>query len=464
IQPANAVSDEVFLRRVYLDAVGLLPTNEGVVAFLADKNPDKRTKLVERLLADDRRYTDHWITFWQDHLRDGKKDLGTTDVFRPITGWLEHSLLSNKPVDVMVRELIDPPNAELLATDRVKASEAGLKDKQPGNNDSAGFLLGLQGGLEVPRGDQAWQVQGIQNLAQVFLGVQLKCATCHDSFLDRWTMDETWAMASIYTDKPLEVTRCEVPTGRRPSPRFLFPDVGNIDPAAPVARRRAQLAELMTTPKNGRFARTIVNRLWAKLMGQGIIATLDDMSGQPFDADLLDWLASDLVAHKYDLKRTLTLILTSRAYQRPAVEADEDALFRGPRVRRLTAEEFVDAVQSLAGGKERAWHKNGDRLLEVLGRPDRRTVVTCRLDRPSALQALELLNGAELHELIYVVKVKGPIDGKLVERLYRQALCRLPTAKERAICLDLLGPEPTNKQVGDLIWALAMLPEFQLVR
>lgn len=461
--PPPLVDDDLFARRVYLDAIGLLPTPEELRAFRVDRSPDKRARLVAKLLVDKRRYTDHWITFWQDLLRDGKKDLGTTDVFRPITDWLEHSLLTNKPVDRMVRELIDPANADLLDKPRVQAADAGQKDKTKKINDSVGFLFGLQGGLEVPRGDQAWQVQGVQNLAQVFLGVQLKCATCHDSFLDRWTMDETWAFASIYSKQPLEVTRCEVPTGRKPVPRFLFPEVGNVDPRASVAIRRKQLAELMTSPRNGRFARTIVNRLWARLMGRGIIATVDDMSGKPFDADLLDWLASDLVEHKYDLKRTIGLILTSKAYQLPAI-GDGEA-FRGPLVRRMTAEQFVDAGRLLAGQESRVWHKNGDRLLEVLGRPDRRTVVTERLAKASPLQALELLNGAELHELIYTIKLpkKETPDG-LASRLFEHALSRTPSERELKVCLSILGPEPTAKQAGDLLWSLLMLPEFQLIQ
>ncbi|MBL8795539.1 MAG: PSD1 domain-containing protein [Planctomycetia bacterium] len=472
VVPPAVVSDAVFARRVYFDVVGLPPTPPELAAFLADRAADKREQLVAKLLADNRRYADHWITFWQDHLRDGKKDLGTTDVFSPITDWLEHSLVENKPFDRFVRELVDPAdNAKLPPPpserdDAPRAAPSAAKRI----NDAAGFIAGLQAGLEVPRGDQAWQVQAVQNLSQVFLGVQLKCATCHDSFLDRWSMAETWGMANIYADQPLEMMRCEVPTGKKPAPRFLFPDVGNVDAAAPVKERRAQLAQLMTSSKNGRFARTVVNRLWVRLLGRGLVEPLDDMSAAAWNTDLLDWLANDLVAQQYDLKKTLYRILTSRAYQLPAVEAAQDDapyVFRGPLVRRLSAEQFVDALSALSDKPERIWRENGNRLLDVLGRPDRRTVVTHRECRPSPLQALELLNGAELHGLLS--QVRGPVlqhedNAALVRQVFQHALSREPTEKEARTCAALLGSSPTAASRSDLLWIIAMLPEFQLLR
>jgi hypothetical protein len=472
ITPSAIVSDAVFARRVYLDLIGLPPTPQELTAFLDDQAADKRARLVSRLLANDRGYADHWVTFWQDHLRDGKKDLGTTDVFTPITDWLEHSLLQNKPFDRFVSELVNPAESTNLPSpvperdDVPRAAVPAVKRV----TDAGGFIAGLQAGLEVPRGDQAWQVQAVQNISQVFLGVQLKCATCHDSFLDRWSMAETWGMANIYADKPLEMMRCEVPTGQKPAPRFMFPEVGNVDPAASVKERRAQLAQLVTSPKNGRFARTVVNRLWSRLLGRGLVEPMDDMSAQPWNADVLDWLAADLVAQRYDLKKTLHLILTSRAYQLPAVEAvpgEADYIFRGPMLRRMSAEQFVDALAALSGRSERAWRENGNRLLDVLGRPDRRTVTTRRECQSSPLQALELLNGAELNTLLFEVRSQAPQAADVVlqvRQVFRHALSREPTEKESRTCASLLGKSPTAAGRSDLLWIIAMLPEFQLIR
>ncbi|CAA9416719.1 MAG: hypothetical protein AVDCRST_MAG64-2642, partial [uncultured Phycisphaerae bacterium] len=250
----GVVGDEVFARRVYLDIVGLPPTPAQLAAFAADASADKRRALVRALLADDKAYADHWMTFWQDHLRDGKKDIGTTDIFKPVTGWLHHALLTNKPYDRFVAELV---TAKIPKDQMTEAEISGQeKDRQKAltdPNDAEGFLLGQLSGLERPRGDQAWQVQAAQNIGQVFLGVQLKCATCHDSFIDQWTMRDAWSLANVFANDPLEAVRCEQPTGKRFEARFLYPDMGSIDPKAPVAERQRKLAELLTSPQNGRF-------------------------------------------------------------------------------------------------------------------------------------------------------------------------------------------------------------------
>jgi hypothetical protein len=557
---AEVVSDEVFCRRAYLDIVGLLPTPQQLKAFLDDAQPDKRERLIHSLLDDKVGYAAHWITFWQDLLRDGKKDLGTTDIFRPITNWLYASLLANKPYDQFVRELVNP--AKLRALHTVTAGEQDdspkdAKDDNPPADDASGFVAGVQGGLERARGDQQWEVQAVQNTGQVFLGVQLKCATCHDSFIDNWTMKDSWGLASVYTEKPLEMIRCEIPTGNTAAPAFLFPAVGRIDPSAPVPQRRAQLAALMTSPKNGRFARTVVNRLWGRLLGTPLVGTPDDMGHPAWNADVLDLLANDLAEHGYDLKRTIALIATSRAYQMPAVDgpgADKpDYVFRGPQLRRMTAEQFMDGLSALLGrdgpaaaatnelkpGAKpkaqvtaatqptatkgataatkpaspappdawRVWRENGSRLLEVLGRPDRRTVITNRDAKSSTMQALELINGPSLYALLYgapvpedekqafadptalgkaatqpgkagkaatkpaapankpaTVKLATLPPGELVDRVIVHALSRQPTVREREVYAAIVGEKPTPESVADLLWVVAMLPEFQLIR
>ena len=503
VSDSPVVDDARFARRVWLDLAGVLPTPEQLEGFVADPTPDKRAKLVRRLLNDLSLYPSHWISFWQDLLRDGKLDVGSTDVFQPITVWLIKALEHNFPYDVMARELINPVGLEAaIQYKHDSLSGKAKEDRRYNAPDAAGFVSGLQAGLEIPHGDQQWQVQATQNISQIFLGVQIKCATCHDSFIDDWKMDDAWGLASIYTDEPLEAFRCEIPTGTKPVAKFLFEEVGQIDPAAATADRRARFAELVTSKENGRFPRTIVNRLWARLMGRGLIEPVDEMHRAAFHPDLLEWLAGDFVEHGYDLKHTITVIVTSRAYQMAAIESQADGEpFSGPLAKRMTAEQFEDTVSQLTGRRGRAWVKNGDRLMEALGRPDRRTVTSQRLAPVSTLQSMELMNGAVLHEMIYgerpsslnvtakelekdklgtkdraeVTQITPPdysgYAGKSPEEqvryLFLSAVARLPSADELAIATELVnsrtaegGPFP----LSDLIWSVTMLPEFQWVR
>lgn len=503
VSDSLVVDDARFARRVWLDLAGVLPTPEQLDGFVADQAPDKRAKLVRRLLNDLSLYPSHWISFWQDLLRDGKLDVGSTDVFQPITVWLVKALEHNFPYDVMARELINPVGLEAaIQYKHDSLSGKAKEDRRYDAPDAAGFVAGLQAGLEIPHGDQQWQVQATQNISQIFLGVQIKCATCHDSFIDDWKMDDAWGLASIYTDQPLEAFRCEIPTGTKPVAKFLFEEVGQIDPAAPTADRRARFAELVTAKENGRFPRTIVNRLWARLMGRGLIEPVDEMHRNAFHPDLLEWLAGDFVEHGYNLKHTITVIVTSRAYQMAAVESQADGdPFRGPLAKRMTAEQFEDSVSQLTGRRGRAWVKNGDRLMEALGRPDRRTVTTQRLAPVSTLQSMELMNGAVLHEMIYgerpsslnvtakelekdklgakdraAVTTITPPDyssyaGKSPEEqvryLFQWAVSRSPSADELAIATELVGSrtaEGDRFPMADLIWLVTMLPEYQWVR
>lgn len=325
-----ALDDETFLRRVSLDLSGLLPDYQVWKSFCEETRPDKRARYIHQLLTNDIAYAEHWLSFWNDLLRNDYSGTGYIDGGRKqITPWLYQALMENKPYDQFARELISPsPECE-------------------------GFARGIQWRGVVSAG-QSIPVQFAQSVGQTFLGINLKCASCHDSFIDRWTLADAYGLAAVYSDKPLELYRCDKSTGRQATPRWLFPDIGQIDPSQPTVQRLARLAELMTSPENGRFSRTIVNRLWHRLMGRGIVHPVDAMQSAPWSADLLDFLASDLMDHGYDLKRTLELICTSQAYQsrsevvRPGQD-DHGYSFAGPRSKRMTAEEFVDAVWQLTG-------------------------------------------------------------------------------------------------------------------
>ena len=337
--------DRVFARRAFIDLIGLLPTPKELDEFISDSSPNKRDKLVERLLADRRNYADHWLTFWNDLLRNAYQGTGFIDGGRrQITGWLYESLLTNKPYHQFVRELIEAaPGAE-------------------------GFTFGIKWRGTVNE-SQRREIQAAQSISQVFLGTNLKCASCHDSFVNDWKLTDAYSLASVFADSPLELHRCDKPTGKPAAIGFLYPELGQIT-ATTRADRQQQLASLLTKPENGRFARVIVNRLWAKLMGRGLIEPLDNLDAEPWNRDLLDWLASDFVEHGYDVQHTLRLIATSRAYQLPAFGFADDAPsddpfeFRGPLIKRLSSEQIVDAVTSLTN----TWRPISMPLLRVDGR------------------------------------------------------------------------------------------------
>ena len=324
----NAVDDRTFARRVWLDVIGLLPTPEQLDAFLADTAADKRAKLVATLLADRSNYADHWLTFWNDLLRNDYKGTGFIDGGRKqITGWLHRALAENKPYDRFVAELVNP------------------------TLESEGFTRGIiwRGNVNAA---MLPPMQAAQNVSQVFLGINLKCASCHDSFVNDWSLADAYGLAAVFADETLELIHCDKPTGKKAASRFLYPEIGALDAKAAKPERLKRLAEIITSPKDGRLARTIVNRLWARLLGRGLVEPLDDMEKPAWNRDLLDWLAEDLVAHGYDLKHTIGTICTSRAYQLPTVAGPrekEEFVFRGPLTRRLTAEQFSDALSALSG-------------------------------------------------------------------------------------------------------------------
>jgi hypothetical protein len=321
------VDDRTFLRRASLDAIGLLPTWEE-----AQKFDGNRAKAVDALLARKEDYATHWLTWWNDALRNDYSGTGYIDGGRKqITSWLYRALLNDLPYDQFARQLIAP------------------------GPDSEGFVRGIKWRGDVSAGQRV-ELQAAQNVAQVFLGLNLKCASCHDSFTNDYKLTDAHALAAIFTDAPaLDVYRCDKPTGEKSGPAFFWPELGNIDPAKPRVGRQQELAALLTKKENGRLARTMVNRLWAACFGRGLIEPLDVMDNPAWSPDLLDWLAWDFAENGYQVKRTLRLILTSRAYQLPAVPvANADDLvkssfvFRGPVVRRLNAEQFTDAVSRIA--------------------------------------------------------------------------------------------------------------------
>lgn len=506
VEPGQAVDDLTFARRVHLDLIGLLPTPERLAAFCADTNPNKRAALVDDLLSNRRAYAEHWLTFWNDALRNEYRGTGFIDGGRKqITEWLYAALYDNMPYDQFVRELISP----------VEGSE--------------GFTKGIVW-RGVVNASQKPQMQAAQHVAQVFLGTNLKCASCHDSFINEWNLSDAYGLATVFADEPLEIFRCDKATGEKSTIQFLYPELGAIDPAASRGERLDQLAALVSSPENGRFARVIVNRLWAVFYGRGIVEPIHDLDGKAWNSDLLDWLAADLVDHGYDLKHTMALLCTSQAYQLPSAGApspsETEFTFRGPIVKRMTAEQFADAVYAISriereltpdmlkidgrgqggqlsaarevllerrtpleaprpgadglvalagdsccliGNQLRAALIPSDPLTTALGRPNREQVVLRRDEWATTLQALELTNGLTLDALVQRGAASWLNEGnvttdELIAQLYWISLGRDPSSAELSTSRELVGTPPTATGIADLLWAISMLPEFQLLQ
>jgi len=328
VKSGRVVDDRTYARRVWLDTVGLLPPPNELEVFLADRAKDKRARLVSRLLDDRQAYAEHWLTFWNDLLRNDYQGVGYIDGGRkPITGWLYTALARNLPYDDFVAELVNP------------------------GAEAEGFANGISWRGAV-NASMLPPMQAAQGVAHVFMGVNLKCASCHDSFIDDYTLEDSYGLASVYADGPLEIAECDIPTGNMSRVKFLYEEIGEIELSASPADRRRQLADIITGRKNGRLPRTIVNRLWQRFLGRGLVEPIDEMDRPAWSPELMDWLAEDLVAHRFDLKHTMARILTSRAYQLSAQRevGNPDAwVFKGPEVRRLNAEQFSDAIHTVAG-------------------------------------------------------------------------------------------------------------------
>ena len=467
------VDDRVYLRRIFLDITGLLPRPEDIDKFLKDSRPDKRALWARQLLNKNDDYAINWLSFWNDALRNDYTGTGYITKGRyAITDWLYKSLKSNKPYDQFVKELISPDSA------------------------SKGFIEGIKW-RGVVNASQRTEMQAAQNVAQVFYGLNIKCASCHNSFVNSWKLDDAYAFANIFADTSLEINRCDKPTGKFTAARMLYKELGYIDNNAPTKIKRHQLAVNTVKPENGRVYRTLVNRIWAQLMGRGFIEPVDEMDKEPWSQDLLDWLAVDFVKNKCDIKQLIYLITTSKTYQLPSVGfmdankiVSKDFTFKGRLRKRMSAEQFADAVGSIVApifpdslirynpfGKGKFDKANqpfgraslvvNNSFLTSLGRPNRETVSTSRESQANLLQALELTNGDRFNEALkngaeQWLKKYGKRE-IIIRELYQRALGRDPTGKEIDAASKAIGTSLSVEHIHDLFWAVMLLPEFQII-
>ena len=391
------VNDQTFIRRAYLDVTGLLPLPEQISAFSKDQDPEKREKLVEYLLNDHHNYTQHWLSFWNDLLRNDYSGTGfITGGRKQITDWLYHSLLENKPYNLMVKQLVNP------------------------TEESEGFIKGIQW-RGVVNASQSTEMQAAQNISQSLLGMNLKCASCHNSFVSNLTLEQAYGFASVFADSALELNRCEEPLGTMAKPEFIYTELGSVE-ADSVRERLLKLSEVITRPENGRLYRTITNRIWRQLMGRGLVEPVDEMDVAPWDTNLLDWLSADFMNSGYNLKHLIKIIMTSRAYQLPTVNYRDEAeiiahdyVFEGPVIRRLSAEQFIDALSQIVSpvyyatayspekqefSTNRIWHREVKYDRDVLPEPGVRYFRhVFNLDNEPIKQAIVLISVDHSYEL-----------------------------------------------------------------
>ncbi|MFO0877983.1 MAG: DUF1549 and DUF1553 domain-containing protein [Gemmataceae bacterium] len=472
IAPAPLCDDATFLRRVSLDLIGTLPTVDEVRRFLADRDPAKRDRLIDQLL-DRPEYVDHWALRWGDLLRAHRRALGEKGL-ASFNAWLKSALRENRPFDSVVRELL--------------TARGNLYQQGP-----AAFYFIDREPHELA-----------ESTAQVFLGVRLACARCHHHPFEVWSQDDYHGLAAFFARIRRKDTRDEglfgglmsvtlADQGDYTSPVTNRPFAPRVLGGAPLATPpgsdpRQTLATWLTAPENSFFARNIVNRYWAALMGRGLVDPVDDLraSNPASHPALLDHLTREFVHSRYDLKQLLRTLARSRTYQlasKIAPKQDREGVFFAHRTpRRLQAEVLLDAINQVCETPEKFLDlPAGTRalalpdpavvsaLLDTLGRSRRTT--NCDCERPTGsdlAQVLLQINSEELHarvtaptgRIARLLKAKTS-DNALVEELYLATLGRFPTSDERRRVAQLLAKAPSRHEgCEDLLWALLNLGEF----
>jgi len=467
--PSETCGDDVFLRRVHLDVLGVLPTAEETRAFLDDPAADKRAKLIDRLLEREE-YARFWALKWGDLLRMTVKTVGDEGVHK-YHRWVEESIRTNMPYDRFARALLTGSGSTLA-------------------NPPANFYR-----TATERDDC------VETVSQVFLGARLQCAKCHNHPFERWTQDNYYGLGAFFqrvqrrkTQRPGEMFVYTADSGEVTQPRTgqvmqpWLPQVGTITPEADADRREA-FADWLVSPENPYFARIEANRIWSQLFARGIVDPIDDFrdSNPPSNEKLLDALAKDFAGHGFDRKHLIRTILNSRTYQadyrtNPFNEGDT-LYFSHQEPRLLGAEQLLDAVNQATGlGQQFGSLPAGTKatqlpapdmvkvdFLKVFGQPERSTVCACeRVDDSNLGMAIELFNGTTIHEKLRdannrfrVAAAAGRPTDEIVREMYLAAVCRPPTEQELQTALAHIGQrEDVASGLEDVCWALFNTDEF----
>ena len=468
--PANLCRDDEFLRRASLDVCGILPTVTEVRTFLDDASPDKRARLIDKLLVRPE-YADLWTLKWSDLLRSNRRAIQPKGVY-VLQEWLHKRIAANLPFDQIVRALL---------------TSQGDTFAEPAANY-----------YRVARDPTSLA----ETTAQLFFGIRLQCAKCHNHPFERWTQDDYYSLAAffarvrqkaeptnaagaselIYEDRTGEVTNPR--TGLVVSPRPLGGAPGSVG----LENRRQALANWITRPDNAFFAKSMVNRVWFHVMGRGIVDPVDDFrdSNPSANDELLDALAKDFLTHGFDVRHLLRTILNTRTYQLSARtnewNQDDNRYFSHATTRLLSAEQLLDAICTATQAPEKyAGMPLGTRatqlpdgeiqhvFLKTFGQPARELACECERENESSLtQALQLVNGATINDKVrkadnhlhHLLDAKRP-DRDVVTELYLATLSRRPSDGEMQTALSHVAKSKERaKAWEDVQWALLNSSEF----
>ncbi|MDP6930690.1 MAG: DUF1549 domain-containing protein [Planctomycetota bacterium] len=463
--PVGLCDDSSFIRRAYLDILNFLPTVEETRKFLADTSKDKRAKLVDHLLTRPE-FPDVWAMQWAEILKVESRTLEGKGM-HAYTNWLKAAFRKNQPIDQIVKEL----------------------------------LTGVGGSFESPPvnfyiAERAPQ-QRAEAVAQLFMGIRLQCAQCHNHPFERWTMDDYYGFAAFFTqignkrgEDPRETIIYNrrggevnnLRTGRPNAPKFLG---GSVPTIKPGVDRRQVLADWLTTSENPWFAKNIANRVFARFFGRGIVDPPDDVrvSNPPSHPFLHDLLGQKLVGYNFDVRQLIRDICASRSYQLAmSTEPSVTETFAAMNTRRLTAEQLLDAISQVAGVPTkyrglplgaRATNVGdaapGNRFLDLFGRPRRTTTSSCeRRNDPSLGQVLHLINGTTIANKLGSGKgllrkrlaAKTPAK-KLLTEVWLAAYSREPRPEEAEKILATITEGKGDTAVWeDTLWAVLNSKEF----
>lgn len=475
--------DATFVRRVTLDIAGRIPSSTEAREFLLDDDPEKRSKLIDRLLQSPS-YADYFANKWTALLKNRRDDASDITSNFAFHAWVRDSLLANVPYDQLVREL-------LAATGTVIANPAVAWYKR----------------VKEPK-------QQMEDVAQLFLGVRMQCAQCHHHPFERWSQDDYYGLSAFFTRVGRKPTGIQgedlifhqrgkaeaknVKTGQMVTPVALGQDVGVI---APDEDPRLRLSKWLSDPGNPFFAKSLVNRYWKHFFKRGLIEPEDDIrdTNPASNPALLKALEDHFLSSGFDLKELVRAITNSRAYQLQAVPSDSNLVDRQNYSRfyprRLQAEVLLDAIDELTGSTtnfanlplgtkaialpDNSYNKSSP-FLRVFGRPESLSVCECeRVQSASLAQSLHLINAGDIKSKLSVAggtaqklaAQKTPVKDRVSE-LYFAAFSRPPTETELQISVEFLTgqqsekvdsetlPEITQQQFEDLIWALINTKEF----
>lgn len=491
INASELCDDVVFLRRAYLDLLGILPTASEARAFRTDRSADKRPRLVDALLERPE-FADFWALKWSDLLRNEEKTLDRKGV-QSFHQWIRSSIAASQPVDLFVHDLV----AARGSTYSSPAANYYRANRDP--------------------------VSRAEATAQLFLGLRLQCAKCHNHPFDRWTQDDYYSWASLFARvdyKILENNRrdkndlhefdgeqvvwmsrsgeLENPrTQESAVPRFLG---DHAMPLAPDDDRLEALADWIVSEHNPYFARSQINRIWYHLLGRGVVDPIDDFraTNPPSNPALLDTLAADFASHQFDLRHMLRTIMASRTYQLSAetnaTNEEDEANFSHGLVRPLSAEQLLDSLNQVTGvsTRFRGYPQGlrasqlpgvisirargeaitaGEQFLTQFGKPPR--LLTCECERSgdtTLRQAFQLIGGATINEALHEpdnrlgrLLTAGKSDAELVDELFWTALSRPPGEPELAGAKQYMAEAKDRRAaLEDLVWGLLNAKEFLL--